>query len=182
MTPEEVIALYKEHGTIEAVLEHADLPRSEVAEIVASLPDREAYRRRGNHGYSQAELIGHLHIAKSNLGEPLGRLAYRDFASGAGLASDITQAKHFGSWPLALRAAEIEGNPSTGRAYSSLTPDECLQALSECIIDNGGKWVSVRTYEAWAKGRDVASAASIRNIIGRWSDAVQQAMERLAIV
>lgn len=185
---ERIIALYKEHGTIDAVLAQVDLPRSLVTPIVNAIPNRESFRRRGTYQtYSREELISTLQQAAQYSGEPLTIPGYRKAAKALRLPSYDTHIRFFSleepdePWLAALEAAGIAGNAARGRRANATTLEQCVAAVAQCIADNAGDRVSYDDYCKWDDGRDVPSGPTVRSIIP-WNTAVELALDSLASV
>lgn len=183
-----IIDLYKTHGTIDAVVERVELPRKLVAAIVDEIPNREAYRRRGQMlSRSREELLADLHRAKAHAGEPLTIPGYRAAAKALGLASYDTQIRCFEEeddehpWAHALAVAQIKGNPPQGKR-PRISPEQCIAAVAQCITEHGGHRVSYDNYREWASFTPSApSGPTVRKALG-WNAAVEAAFDRLASV
>lgn len=179
-----VIDLYKEHGTIEAVVSATGLPRSEVTAIVDEIPNREHYRRRGTRPFASPEkLITDLRLAASYEGEPLTVPKYRRAAAELGLASLSTILKTFpdevSPWARALREAGVKGNPPRGPRKTNITFEQCVDAVAQCWHEIGER-PSYDAYLEWSeplKGR-VPSGSTIR--LRGWNRVVEAALERLS--
>lgn len=183
-----IIACYKQHGTIDAVVAHFELPRRIVAAIVDEIPNREAYRRRGvSLVRPREELLSDLQRAKAHAGEPLTIPGYRDAAKALGLASYDTQIRCFEAedpvhpWAHALKVAGIKGNPPQGKR-PRITPEQCIDAVVRCITEHGGQRVSYDAYREWATFTPGApSGPTVRKALG-WNAAVDKAFDKLASV
>lgn len=175
-----IIELYKQHGTIDAVIDETSLPRNLIAPIVDTIPNREAYRHRGAYQTrADEDLIADLRIAAEHGGEPLSSMVYQALAPQHGLASYDTVVRAFKTWPLALEAAGIQGNEPRGRRPNTITPEQCVEAVTQCLRDHDGQRVSYLTYRAWARGKAVPSGPTVRKRV-RWNEAVEQALDKLA--
>lgn len=185
---EEIIACYKTHGTIDAVLDEIALPRRIVAAIVDEIPNREAYRHRGaSNSRPREDLIADLRRAKELAGEPLTIPGYRAAAKELGLASYDTQIRCFEAeddehpWAHALKVAGIRGNPPQGKR-PRITPEQCIDAVVQCINEHGGQRVSYDAYREWATFTPGApSGPTVRKALG-WNAAVEAAFDRIASV
>lgn len=176
---QEIIDLYKEHGTIEAVYEQVNLPRPLISAIVGTIPNRESFRRRGTYVTRTPEsLLEDLQRAAKLKGEPLTIPAYRDAARELGLASLDTHVAMFGSWPDALSEAGIEGNEPRGARDDSISLEECVSAVALCWRSLGHR-PSYEAYCRYAQDNDSPSGGSVRNKADSWNNAVELAHQRL---
>lgn len=181
-----VVQLYKSHGTIDAVAEQIPLPRQMISQMVSEIPNRESYRRRGNRSLrAPEEIVPDLQRAAKAKGEPLTTTAYAQAARELGLAAYMTVIRSFRAvdakhpWAAALKAAGVQGNEPRGRYKTSYTPEECVSAVSECLLAHGSERVSYDVYCEWAPGRELPSGPTVRSLVG-WNQAVDDAFELMA--
>jgi hypothetical protein len=184
MRREEVWALYRDHGTVEAVAEAMKLPRSEVAPIIDKMPRRQVYRRKGTPAsvYTRDELLSVLRAAAKVCGEPLTLPAYHKHAPSHGWPSALTVTQMFGTWEAACTQAGVQANKSTGVRKGSYTVEDCLSSLRLCRADliqtgeiktHGAP--SYDRYNRWARDNHKPSGPTVRSKIGKWSDALSMA-------
>lgn len=169
-TDQEIHDLYKEHGSVKAIMDITGLSRSEVSGVVAEMPDRAKYRRQAGikATYSTDKLISDMQTAADVLGEPLSGLKYQSVAKELGLAAYYTQKAAFGGWDAACAAAGIAYNPPRGRRPDSITLNDCIIAIEQCFLQFQRR-VSYDTYALWARNNEFPSGPSVR-LHGRWSD------------
>lgn len=184
---DEIIEAYKAHGTIDAVVEITGRSREEVVEVVDAIPNREHYRRRGSRTYSSPEkLILDLQRAARHMGEPLTIPKYRTAAKELGLASLNTILKAFpddvSPWAAALKAAKVEGNPPRGRRKTSVTMEQCVDAVVKCWRELGER-PSYDVYVEWCrdyppmKDGGPPSGPTVR--LKGWNQVVEAALAQL---
>lgn len=185
ISDEEIIALYKELGSVDAVLGRINCSRALITEIVSDIPDRENYQgRRADRLYSKEEYLRAVRRAAEVKGEPLTIPGYREVAQAEGLPSigallRFFQTQDGSPWELALTVAGIKGNPSRGRASRAITPERCITSVVECIVDQGQR-PTYKQYYDWSKqGKERPSGPTVRNKVG-WNKAVKEALDRLA--
>lgn len=178
--------LYREYGTVDAVAEALDVPRSEISPIVDEMPLRQLYRRRGSPApvYDRETLGRALKEAAKVCGEPLTLPAYHKVAPEYGWPAALTITKEFGTWEAACKYAQVKANPSTGTRKGSYTVDDCLAALRTCRADLiqkgeiGDEGVpSYERYCKWARANQQPSGPTVRNKVGAWREAIRLAFE-----
>lgn len=181
---EHVWALYREHGTVEAVASALDKPRSEISLIIDQMPLRQIYRRKGipPRAYTKAELKGVLKEAAQICGEPLTLPAYHKEAPKNGWPAALTITQAFGTWEVACHEAGVAVNASTGPRRGSISVEDCLIALRTCradLIDTGeippAGAPSYERYVKWAKANHKPSGPTVRVKIGPWRTALRMA-------
>lgn len=183
---EEIIALYKRHGTIDAVYaEVRPIPRKLISEIVATIPNRESFRRRADPlAKSREELQADMQRAAVLYGEPMTIPKYRRAQRELGLATDRTQVRFYSQedpdtpWHTAVTSAGVKANDSRGRRANSISAEDCINAVALCLSEIGTE-ASYDDYTAWARGRGgVPSGPTVRNTVG-WGLAKELALEKL---
>lgn len=184
MRREEVWALYRDHGTVEAVAEALGVARADVAPIIDKMPRRQVYRRKGipTSVYTADELVEVLKAAAKVCGEPLTLPAYHKHAPSHGWPSALTITQMFGTWETACTEAGVKANKSTGTRKGSYTVEDCLSSLRLCradLIDSGEIKThgapSYDRYNKWAQANHKPSGPTVRAKIGKWSEALSMA-------
>lgn len=180
---ERIIELYKEHGTVDAVVAIVELPRRPVSAIINTIPNRQMYRRQGTQiSYSREELCGFLRQAAEYAGEPLTIPGYREAAVALGLPSYNTHIRHFSRedpdtpWQTALKVAGVRWNEPRGRRGATVTAAQRSAALRLYMAENGGD-TSYQGYSDWAAGRDDVPSGSNMRAIRPWNEIVAQALD-----
>lgn len=178
--------LYREHGTIDAVAEALEVPRSDVSAIINEMPLRQLYRRRGSPTpvYDRDTLSMALKEAAEVCGEPLTLPAYHKVAPDYGWPAALTVTKEFGTWQAACEYAGVKANPATGPRKGSYTAQDCLVALRVCrtdliqkgeIPEDGAP--SYERYCKWARANQQPSGPTVRNKVGAWREAIKLAFK-----
>lgn len=169
---EEILELYKEFGTVEAVADHIGLSRQAVAPVLSGMERRQMYRRRGESPTYDIEYIKKsLQNAAKVAGEPLTIPGYRKIAPKMGLPADLTVIKAFGSWQAACDEAGVKVNPAEGPRRGSITPEQCIESIKECATELG-RIPSYDKYSKWARANKKPSGPTVRVKIGPWSEAL----------
>lgn len=172
---EEIWELYREHGTVEAVVEKTEIPRLYVARVIADMPLRQVYRRKGeNKSYERSQIVESLRAAAKVCGEPLTIPAYRKEAPKQGWPADLTVIRAFGTWEDACKASRVKANPSEGPRKGSYTADDCISAVRICAaeLDHVPNY---EQYVQWARANRQPSGATVRVKVGPWREALKLA-------
>lgn len=175
---DEIFASYRKHGTIEKVAAETKLPPKLVSPVVAQMPLRNAYRRKGKRNeHSREDIIAELHRAVGILMTDnfLTTTAYRKIAPAHKLPALYTITRIFGDWGAACEAAGIEHNPIRGRYAESLTEADCLEGIRVAARELGHT-PSYDEYRKWQRGRNLPSGPTIRVIVGPWTEAIVKAL------
>lgn len=181
ISDEQVIDLYMQHGSVDKVLEYVPMSRALVSEIVASIPDREAYQgRRTDRLYDEEDFIRALRRAAEVKGEPLTMPAYRMVAEDEGMPSLGTLLAYFKDhdqpWQTALAKARVKGNPSRRQSTIQYPADQCVAAVKTYIERTGER--SYQGYLDW-RPKNHPSGPTIRARVG-WAKAVKLALDTMA--
>lgn len=173
---EEIWASYREHGTVDAVIEKTGVERYIASIVLDQMPLRQVYRRKGSpQTYDSAFLNSCLQEAGEICGEPLTIPAYRKEAPKRGWPSDLTHVQAHGTWEKACKAAGVEANPSEGPRAGAFTIEDCLTDLRAYSSAHEGKEPSYERYCEWARKTGAISGSTIRVKLGSWRKALQQA-------
>lgn len=135
-------------------------------------------RKRRERLHSDAELINCLKQANSALGGVLTHAAYdefardRSFADGRSWPTSRTPSMRFGTWVMALQAAGLQSNPSSGPGQR-FDVEDCVDAV-RAVARELGKVPTTREYEEFARRSHGAlpSLPTIRHRCGRWAQAI----------
>lgn len=172
---ERIQTLYRKHGTIEAVHEETGHPVEHISQIVANMPLREVYRRRGETpSYKHSYVVECLQEAAKELGEPLGRLRYREEAAKRGWPTDLTVIRAFKTWKKACDAAGVKCNPAEGPRKGAYTAQDCITAMRICAAEVE-RIPSYEMYSEWASERQQPSGSTVRVKVGPWRKALKRA-------
>lgn len=174
---QEIWNLYREHGTVEAVVDRIGIPRQAVSAVIDGMPLRQVYRRKGIlPAYKKEILKKALKAAAEVCGEPLTIPAYRLEAPSHGWPADLTITKAFGSWGEACAAAGVTFNTPKGAQRGSYGRGDCVKALRLCKAELGDV-PSYERYSVWARENRQPSGSTVRVKIGPWREALQAAFD-----
>jgi len=137
--------------------------------------------------FTEDDCIRYLRLAAQELGVSMLTLsAYDDFASRQQVTPEPwpthqTVMKRFGSWLEAVDAAGLD-SARRFRTYSREFPAQrCREFLDRYVqfALQSGERPSLDRYIAWAKTNGGPSAATVRNRLGSWGDALAESLSRL---
>jgi hypothetical protein len=186
---DELVALYREHGSMRAAATEAakafGLTRSVAAAVLErnlTDVDRRAYRgtmNKATRDERRAEYIGYIQTAARLSSEPLGVKEYNKVARFFGWPGHQTLTKYFGEgkWSAACEAAGVVARPPHRGYVRSWTREVCEQAVMR-VAEALGAFPTSQEYQFMAEASEgeLPSLATVRTRCGTWKEVVQNLM------
>lgn len=176
---------FAETHDIAKVAARCGVPRSLAREVIEEeFEPREWRKQKAAHKkYSDEELLDFLRRASAAIGGVMSGGAYDKFArakktkDGRPWPTKQTAMLRFGSWREALIEAGLPTNPSSPIAGQILFDQgQCVDAL-RAAARHFGRPPTVSEYDEFARQSNGAlpSAATVRNRLGKWYEALTKA-------